>query len=61
MNEDLICGECLEEESRHPRYREAKVRAELEAWKGNHEYPGLFAGQKFPFVPEGQKVLAKNH
>ncbi len=49
MNEDKICLGCLQEELKHPRFNEAKDREILEAWKGNYDYPGLFAGQKYPF------------
>jgi len=61
MNEDLICVECFGEEKKHPRYKEAKLMMELESWKGNHDYPGLFAGQRYPFsVPHGSVVTPKN-
>jgi hypothetical protein len=49
MNEELICAHCVEQEKKHPMYKEAKRKMELEAWKGNHDYPGLFSGQKYPF------------
>ena len=61
MNEDLICEECLEEEKNHPRYKEAKLKMELENRKGNHDYPGFFAGQRYPFsVPHGGAAISKN-
>lgn len=49
MNEDAICSDCFMEEIKHPRYSEAKDMEILESWKGNYNYPGLFAGQKYPF------------
>jgi hypothetical protein len=49
MNEDLICSGCYQEEITHPRYTEARDMEVLEAWRGNHNYPGLFAGQRYPF------------
>jgi|GEM_PF-1035815 len=49
MNEDVICPECAEAEKKHPLY-EVAGRAELaEVKAGNYNYPGLFAGQKYPF------------
>jgi hypothetical protein len=49
MNEDVLCMDCLEVEKTHLRYKEA-VEAELEQVKaGNYDYPGLFAGKKYPF------------
>ena len=49
MNEDVLCMACAEEEKKHPRYPEA-ARAELEQVKaGNYNYPGLFAGRRYPF------------
>lgn len=49
MNEDVLCMDCAESEKAHPRYREA-VEAELEHVKaGNYNYPGLFAGKRYPF------------
>ena len=49
MNEDAICLACYQEEITHPRYNEARDMEVLETWKGNKNYPGLFAGQKYPF------------
>ncbi len=49
MNEDGVCLDCLKEERKHPRYKEAKRREALEVMEGNYDYPGLFAGQKYPF------------
>lgn len=49
MNEDIICMDCAEAEKSHPRYQEAS-EAELEQVRaGNYNYPGLFAGRKYPF------------
>lgn len=49
MNGDVLCMDCLETEKAHPRYQEA-VKAELEQVKaGNYDYPGLFAGKRYPF------------
>ena len=49
MNEDVLCMDCLELEKAHPRYQEA-IEAELEQVKaGNYNYPGLFAGRRYPF------------
>ena len=49
MNGDAICPNCFMEEIKHPRYNEARDREILESWKGSYDYPGLFAGQKYPF------------
>lgn len=49
MNEDVLCMDCAEAEKGHPRYQEA-VDAEIEQVKaGNYNYPGLFAGKRYPF------------
>lgn len=49
MNEDILCMDCAELEKSHPRYKEA-VEAERKCVKaGNYNYPGLFAGKRFPF------------
>lgn len=49
MNEEILCLHCAEAEKAHPRYQEA-VEAELEQVKAeNYNYPGLFAGKKYPF------------
>lgn len=49
MNEDVLCMDCVEAEKSHPRYQEA-TEAELEQVRaGNYNYPGLFAGMKYPF------------
>ncbi len=49
MNEDVLCPDCLDVEQAHPRYQEA-VKAELNQVKaGNYNYPGLFAGRRYPF------------
>lgn len=52
MNEDTLCMDCIEEEKRHPRYKEAKEREAEEVRKGNYKYKGLFAGKKYPFNTE---------
>ncbi len=49
MNTDEICLECAELEKQHPRYVEAKEKEFQECKRGNYNYPGLFAGQKWPF------------
>lgn len=49
MNEEVICLDCAEAERKHSLHKEA-VEAELaEVKAGNYNYPGLFAGQKYPF------------
>ena len=49
MNEDILCMDCAEAEKAHPRYQEA-ADAEIEQIiAGNYNYPGLFAGKKYPF------------
>jgi len=48
MNEDIICMNCKDEERHHPLYPLAD-KAEFNAVKsGDYNYPGLFAGQKYP-------------
>jgi hypothetical protein len=49
MNEDAICSDCFKVKMKHPWFKDAKDMELLEDWKGNNDYPGLFAGQKYPF------------
>lgn len=49
MNQDVLCMECLEEEKTHPRYKEAQEEELKQVKAGNYNYPGLFAGRKYPF------------
>lgn len=49
MNTDALCKKCIAEEKEHPRYREAIEADKAEIEKGNINYLGLFAGQKWPF------------
>ena len=54
MNTETICIDCSANEQGHPYYQLAK-EAELEQVReGNYNYPGLFAGQKYPYfkLPE---------
>jgi hypothetical protein len=49
MSLDILCLDCHQEEITHPQYKEA-CDAELAQVKlGNMNYPGLFAGQIYPF------------
>lgn len=55
LNEDVLCITCADAEKKHLRYSEA-VDAELAQVKvGNYNYPGLLAGQKYPFGREGSE------
>ena len=49
MNTDILCSDCSEAEKKHPRYKEASDREVAEVMKGNRNYKGLFADQKYPF------------
>lgn len=49
MNEDVLCEECCNEEKMHSRYKEAVDKEHQEVKNGNYNYPGLFAGQEYPF------------
>ena len=49
MNTDALCEKCDAEEKKHPRYVEARDKENEELAKGNTNYGGLFAGQKYPF------------
>lgn len=55
MNTDHLCSECLDAEKNHPKYQEAHDIELAEVKKGNYQYPGLFAGQKWPFEPNDTK------
>ena len=52
MNTDWLCPECKKQEKAHPRYRDAVEAEMLECMKGNLNYPGLFAGKKYPFTED---------
>jgi hypothetical protein len=54
MNEDVICSDCSAKEKKHPKYKEASDAEFKEVQKGNYNYRGLFADQKYPF---GYEVL----
>jgi len=49
FNEDVICMDCVAKEKRHPKYKEAMEAEHAQVLGGNYNYPGLFAGQKYPF------------
>lgn len=49
MNMDVICLDCKDVETLHPKYSEAAKRELQEVLKGNTNYEGLFAGQVYPF------------
>lgn len=49
MNTDILCPNCAETETHHPDYPAAAKAEREELLKGNTNYPGLFAGQKYPF------------
>lgn len=49
MNTDIICMECKDKETHHPRYKEAADKEREEVLKGNRNYQGLFAGKTYPF------------
>ena len=49
FNEEVICVNCKDEERKHPRYKEALSEELAHLRRGNCNYPGLFAGQKYPF------------
>ena len=52
FNEDVICMDCSGKEKQHPRYKEAMEAEHAQELGGNCNYPGLFAGQKYPFEEE---------
>lgn len=49
MNMDVLCMSCAEEERKHPYYKEAAKKEAFEAARGNTNYQGLYAGEKYPF------------
>ena len=49
FNEDVICMACADAEKKHPRYKEAMEAEHAQVLGGNYNYPGLFAGKKYPF------------
>ena len=52
MNTDIICDNCKKIEQEHPLYNFARLAKARES-KTNIKYPGLFAGQKYPFDLRG--------
>ena len=48
MNCDVICVDCQISEREHPLFEIAKQKEFEEVRKRNYNYPGLFAGQKYP-------------
>lgn len=43
LNEDVICINCSQEETKHERYKEAKEAELNEIKKGNYNYKGLLS------------------
>ncbi len=49
MNTDSLCMDCKCDEQSHSRYKEARDAEAAACCAGDFNYPGLFAGQKYPF------------
>ena len=47
FNTQMICLECKEKETKHPRYEEAVKREYEEVLKGNYNYEGLAIEEGF--------------
>lgn len=56
MNKDVLCDKCFMLEKKHPLYKEAASAGLREIKKGNMNYGGLFAGQKYPFANQMLKI-----
>lgn len=41
FNEDMLCGECLKEESNHPMYKKAKEVEMEHVLQGDYNYKGI--------------------
>lgn len=41
FNTDILCNECLVEESQHPDFEKAKIAERDEVVKGNYNFPGI--------------------
>lgn len=41
FNQDMLCPECLKEESEHPMYKAAKDEERQQVLNGNYNYEGV--------------------